>query len=522
MASLSLKTLLGPRSDAAASVAAVMSALDSPLAIEDAAGKLLMGVAEAGPCRFPVIHNGGALGHVTGPAASAEALGGLLQHLVAKEAERRALAGEVLHLYREIHLIDELSEDLTALLDVSAVSRSALAQARRLIAGTSGGIMIRDKAIDSLHYAAQFGEDAGLPEPGSAYVDAVLERGVTEIINVGAMAGEARGGGISTDHRSLIFAPLRAKQRTLGLIVLTNDTGDPYAAADLKLLNTIALQTAAAIENSLMCTEMVEAARYREQLTAIQRELDTARAIQHSLLPSVFPPFPDRNDFEIHAQMTSAKEVGGDFFDFFLIDDDHLGIVIGDVSGKGMPAALYMAMTHTQVKTVALRGIPPEECMAEVNRILQKDNAAFMFATCFYGILHTRTGELRYSSAGHNPPYRFGSDGSISPLDARGGTPLGLLPRKEYKGASAQFDPGDGLFLYTDGVPEANNSEMEDFTNKRLAEVLGAAAALPSHEMIDAVNSRLLAFTAGAPQSDDITMVAVRLAANRHASECAG
>jgi hypothetical protein len=431
MAGLSLKTMLGAKSGAAASVTALMNVLEGPLGIEDGVGRLLMGAAGDGACRVPVIHNGGTLGCVTGPQASAEALGSLLRHLVAKETERRALAGEVLHLYREIHLIDQLSEELTALLEVSAVSRSALAQAHRLIAATSGGILVRDKTGDPLRYAAQFGEAAALPERDSTYVDSVLERGVAEILNVGAMVGacsdEPPIAGASP-FRCLIFAPLRAKQRTHGLIVLINDAGDPYTAADLKLLNTIALQTAAAIENSLMCAEMVDAARYREQLTAIQRELDTARKIQQSLLPREFPPFPGRKDLDIHAQMTSARAVGGDFFDFFLIDEDELGIVIGDVSGKGTPAALYMAMTHTHVKTVALRGMAPEDCMAEVNRILRSDNASSMFATCFYGILNTRTGELRYSSAGHNAPYRITACGVVSSLDARGGTPLGLLP----------------------------------------------------------------------------------------------
>ena len=514
MAILSLKALIGATSDAAASVRALMSALDGPLGIEDAAGKPLMGAAPDGLHRVPVLCGDTALGCVSGPAASAEALALLLQHLVAKEAERRSLAGEVLHLYREIHLIDQLSEDLTALLEVSAVSKSALAQARRLIAATSGGVLVTDKAGEPLRYAAQFGEVAALPEPGSAYVDSVLERGVAEIFNVGAMIREcsgppeARTG--SSRFRSLIFAPLRAKQRTLGLVVLINDAGDPYTAADLKLLNTIALQTAAAIENSLMCTEMVAAARYREQLAAINKELDTARNIQHSLLPRIFPPFPDRQDFDIHAQMTSARAVGGDFFDFFLIDNDHLGILIGDVSGKGTPAALYMAMTHTHVKTVALQGRAPQECMAEVNRILRSDNASSMYATCFYGILDTRTGQLQYSNAGHNPPYRIAAGGHVSLLDETGGTPLGLFPWKKYEGASAQLDPGDGLFLFTDGVPEANDPREEEFTTRRVRDVLLEAAQLPSREIICKMNTQLLAFTAGAQQSDDITMVCVR------------
>ena len=499
MAQLSLKTLLSAKSGAGTPLASVLAALDGPLGIEDAAGNLLMGTPETGASRVPVIHGDAVLGCVTGPRASAQALAALLGHLAAREAERRALAGEVLHLYREIHLIDQLSEELTALLDVAAVSRSALAQARRLIAASSGGILVRDKADDPLRYAATFGDSAALPAAGSEITSSVLEKGVAEI-----------GAGL----RSLLFAPLRAKQRTVGLIVLANDAGEPYTSADLKLLNTIALQTAAAIENSVLCTEMVDAARYREQLTAIQKELDTARAIQHSLVPRVFPPFPGRTDFDIHARMKSARAVGGDFFDFFLVDDDHLGVVIGDVSGKGTPSALYMAVTHTHVRSVALRGLAPERCLAEVNRILVNDKASAMFATCFYGILNTRSGELRYSSAGHNTPYRLSSCGAVSALEAKGGTPLGMFPCEAYDGASAQLDPGDGIFLYTDGVPEANNAEWEDFSDERLMEVLRGAAALPSREVIGTVESQLAAFTGEAPQSDDITMVSVRLAAH--------
>jgi serine phosphatase RsbU (regulator of sigma subunit) len=505
MAQLTLKTLLSARSGAGTPVAALLPVLEGAVSIEDAAGNILMGSREAGVSRVPVVHGEATLGYVTGPKASAEAVGSLLAHLAAKESERRALAAEVLHLYREIHLIDQLSEELTALLDVAAVSRSALAQARRLIAASSGGILVRDKVDDPLRYAATFGDSAALPAVESPMAGSVLERGVAEIVNVAEMGAVAGGG-----TRSFLFAPLRAKQRTVGLIVLMNDAGS-YATPDLKLLNTIALQTAAAIENSVLCTEMVDTARYREQLTAIQKELDTARAIQHSLVPRIFPPFPGRTDFEIHARMKSARAVGGDFFDFFLVDDDHLGVVIGDVSGKGTPSALYMAVTHTHVRTVALRGMSPERCLTEVNRILVADKASSMFATCFYGILDTRSGELRYSSAGHNAPYVIRANGTVSPLEARGGTPLGMFPCEAYDGASLELQHGDSLFLYTDGVPEANNGEWEDFTDERLVDVLREAATQPSRQMIGTVESELLQFTGEAPQSDDITMLAVRL-----------
>ncbi len=513
MAKLSLKTLLRAKSNDGPVIASLMAALDGPLTIEDASGNLLMGAPANGSPRVPVVCDGIELGCVAGPPSSAAALGSLLTRLAATDAERHAMGAEVLHLYREIHLIDQLSEDLTALLDVLAVGKSALTQARRLIAASSGGILVRDKADGALNYCASFGDDSDLPAVDSDYVLSVLERGVSEIVNVAEMMNVLAAGplvGAAPGLRSLLFAPLRAKQRTVGLIILMNDTGHPYSAADLKLLNTIALQTAAAIENSIICQEMVGAARYREQLAAIQKELDTARAIQHSLLPRTFPPFPGRTDFDIHAQMTSARAVGGDFFDFFLIDKNHLGVVIGDVSGKGTPSALYMAVTHTHVRSVALRGTAPEECLGEVNRILLNDKSSSMFATCFYAILNTETGELRYSNAGHNPPYRIGPGGLAEPLEQTGGTPLGMFQWNQYGAGMVQLNPGDALFLYTDGVPEATNVEVEDFTDGRLLEVLREAATLPSREMIDTVNSRLMAFTAGAPQSDDITMMAIR------------
>jgi sigma-B regulation protein RsbU (phosphoserine phosphatase) len=311
--------------------------------------------------------------------------------------------------------------------------------------------------------------------------------------------------------RSLISAPLRAKQSTIGIVALANTDAIPYTTTDLKLLNTIALQTAAAIENSHLCSEMVEAVRDREQLAAIQKELDTARIIQHSLVPRIFPPFPERKDFDIHAEMTSAKAVGGDFFDFFLIDDDHLGVVIGDVSGKGIPAALYMAVTRTQIKTIALQGMPPEECLYEVNRVLVRERVSSMFATCFYGLLNTRTGELRFCNAGHNPPYLLRKSGELEPVELAGGIPLGLFDGRPYTGASVKLAPGEALFLYTDGVSEATNDALDDFTDERLAEVLRSGCTLSCRDMVSHVTREVLAFTAGAPQSDDITMLSIRI-----------
>jgi serine phosphatase RsbU (regulator of sigma subunit) len=446
------------------------------------------------------------LGFVAGPAAAAGAVASLLTHLAAKEQESRAMAAEVLHLYREVHLIDQLSEQLVALLDIEAVAESALAQARRLIAATQGGILVTEAVDGPLRNAASFGGSPLSPE--SQFAGSIRQRGVAEIVN--DCATDPRASDEERGLGALICAPLRAGQRTVGIIALAN-AGAAYSAADLKLLNTIALQTAAAIENTLLCAQMVGAARDREQLIAIQKELDTARTIQHLLVPRTFPPFPERKDFDLHAQMTSARAVGGDFFDFFLIDDDRLGVVIGDVSGKGIPAALFMAVTRTQVKTTALRGMPPAECLHEVNRVLVQEKVSAMFATCFYGLLNLRSGEFDYCSAGHNPPYLLrAASKRAEPVDEVGGIPLGLFDGMGYQGSTVLFEPGDSLFLYTDGVPEAQNVHEHDFSDERLVSMLCAGSHFGCKELIHHVTCEVSAFTRGAPQSDDITMLCIR------------
>jgi sigma-B regulation protein RsbU (phosphoserine phosphatase) len=308
---------------------------------------------------------------------------------------------------------------------------------------------------------------------------------------------------------TLIAAPLRAKQRTVGVIALANSLNIAYTAADLKLLNTIALQTATAIENSLLCAEMVDAVRDREKLASLERELDTARTIQHSLLPSVCPPFPDRTDFDIHAQMQAAKAVGGDFFDFFLLDDRRLGVVIGDVSGKGTPAALFMAVAKTQVKPAALRGGAPAECILEVNRAIVRENRSSMYATCFYGILDTVSGDLSFCNAGHNPPYVLRAGGAVEALAMSGGLPIGLFDKFPYHGGTTTLGPGDTLFLFTDGVPDAVNRADEEFSDQRLMDLLSGAPADSCRGLIEYVTARHAAFAEGAPQFDDITMLAV-------------
>lgn len=518
MPSITLRALLRPKSGGSPAIAALCDAVGNNICIVDPSGKPLLGETSAETSatrsRVPVVFEEATLGFVLGPPAPASALAMLLAHLAAREAEGRALAAEVLHLYREVHLIEQLSEQLAALLNLSSVGESALAQARRLIPATHGGILVADSAESPLRSAASFGGASGPLTPSSNFAASIHQRGIAEIVN--NCAADPRALDSERGLGALICAPLRAGQRTVGLIALANAAaGAAYSAADLKLLNTIALQTAAAIENSFLCAEMVDAARDREQLIAIQKELDTARTIQHLLVPRTFPPFPERTDFELHAQMNSARAVGGDFFDFFLIDEDRLGLVIGDVSGKGIPAALFMAVTRTQVKTTALRGMPPAECFLEVNRVLVQERVSAMFATCFYGLLNLKTGEFHYCSAGHNPPYLLRAEGGAAePISEVGGIPLGLFDGMGYTGSTVYLRPGDSLFLYTDGVPEAQNMAENDLSDERLMAMLGANTSLSCKELIHFVTREVSAFTNGAPQSDDITMLSIRRLGN--------
>jgi len=253
-----------------------------------------------------------------------------------------------------------------------------------------------------------------------------------------------------------------------------------------------------------------EAAADRERLLALQKELDVAREIQESIVPREFPPFPEREDVAIHASMLPAKEVGGDFFDFFLIDRDRIGFAIGDVSGKGVPAALFMAVSRTLLRATASRGFAPDECMQQVNQTLHQESISSMFVTCFYGVLNTRTGEIHCSNGGHNPPYILRADGRVEAVEVFGGLILGAFRHAAYEKREIGLQPGDCIFLYTDGITEAMNPDGEQFTSERLVESLKSVNGSAVEEIVRKVIENVRGFTAGAAQSDDMTILAVR------------
>ena len=242
----------------------------------------------------------------------------------------------------------------------------------------------------------------------------------------------------------------------------------------------------------------------------IGAELSVATHIQASMLPCIFPAFPNRREFDIYATMTPAKEVGGDFYDFFLVDDDHLAVVIADVSGKGVPAALFMVIAKTLIKDHTQSGKPPEEVFTEVNRQLCEANDENLFVTAWMGVLEISTGKLVYVNAGHNPPVIGRKNGETEFLRSRPSFVLAGLDFTKYRAGSLELMPGDLLYLYTDGVTEAMNTAQELYGEERLKRTLDANVSAAPEEIFKAVKKDLDDFVADAPQFDDITMLAMR------------
>jgi sigma-B regulation protein RsbU (phosphoserine phosphatase) len=248
----------------------------------------------------------------------------------------------------------------------------------------------------------------------------------------------------------------------------------------------------------------------RRQLDEIETELAVASRIQQSMLPRRFPAFPERADFEVYADMAPARSVGGDFYDFFVIDADRIGFVVGDVSGKGVPAALFMAATRTLLRATAMQGSSAAKCIHYVNNVLAKQSDGAMYVTIFYAIVDMRDGTVDYCSAGHHAPLVFLKDGSIQHASQGGGLIAGLYEAAKYEGGSLRLAAGDGLLLYTDGVTEAFDAAGTMFDEARLERSLQAVSGGPIDEIVKKILHDVRSYKGSAAQSDDITLLALR------------
>ena len=241
----------------------------------------------------------------------------------------------------------------------------------------------------------------------------------------------------------------------------------------------------------------------------IESELRIAHNIQMGMLPKIFPAFPEREDLTLAAKLIPAKEVGGDLYDFF-IEDEKLYFIIGDVSGKGIPASLVMAVTCRLFRSVASHLDKPEEIIASLNDSLADGNESGMFCTAFLGILDLKTGQLKYCNAGHNPPYIIDTDGGVAPVDVVPNLPLGIFGGFPYEGQEIRIERKMMLYMFTDGVNEAENKDKELFNDERLVELLKINASMEPCEITDETFAKLKQHTDGAEQSDDITVMCLK------------
>jgi phosphoserine phosphatase RsbU/P len=304
--------------------------------------------------------------------------------------------------------------------------------------------------------------------------------------------------------RSILCLPLIGNGDSLvGVIqVLNKKNRQTFDEIDESLLAGLSDHITVALERGRLIEAYIEKERLEEGLKL-------AHDIQMSMLPKTFPPFPERRELDIFAAITPAKQVGGDFYDFFFLDEDRLCFAIGDVSGKGVAAALFMAVIKTRFEAIAARVQNPSDILSTVNRQICRDNDSQMFTTLFCGILNTRTGEIKYSSGGHNPPYHI-SRGGVQQVPQTGGRVLGLVEDSSYGWGRLVLGSGETIFLYTDGVTEALDPAGEFFSERRLESILTQTKFASAREQIDHLTSQITLFAAGAEQSDDITALAIR------------
>lgn len=303
------------------------------------------------------------------------------------------------------------------------------------------------------------------------------------------------------DHppRSAIFLPLVAGEEVIGCLSVQSDRPGAFTQDHLRLLTNISNQAAVAIVNVRLFRQAAE----KKQM---ERELELAQEIQRSLLPTCCPEIPG---WEITADWCGARAVSGDFYDFFFLPQkNHFGFLIGDVSGKGVSAALFMALSRSLIRVGVLGGGPPGRGLARANHWILSDSSAGLFVTLFYGILDIESGVLTYVNAGHNPPllYRTAT-GEVVTLSTPGGIALGIKEDIYLEEQQITLEPGDTLLLYTDGIVEATNEQGEFYEDERLKQVLIAHHAASPADLSQAISRSVADFVGAAPQSDDSTLV---------------
>jgi serine phosphatase RsbU (regulator of sigma subunit) len=511
MAPITLKKLLAKKSALSKVLAGLLASLDKPMGILDVEGNLLLGIAPTsqryGKQQLPIMHESQLAGWVVAPQPSQyiSSVLDLLSFLIKQEDEKKALAVEVLDKYRELNLLYRLSDKLLTSPQAPTIAGMALDEACPLIQVNGGFVVLRREnqadieTIASCGYQAQLRKDALLSD---GLINRVVQSGVAELAN--QIDPTIYFNDIQETSISLLCAPLKTETRVFGAIVMIGDSNRQFTAGDLKLVNTIAMQTAPAIEIAALHQFELEKVR-------LERDLHTAFQVQSGLLPRNMPVL---EGWHLAAYWQPARIVSGDFYDFIKFPDGTLGLAIADVSDKGMPAALVMANTRSVLHAVAVsagkRGHEsPGKILAQANNLLCEDMPMNMFVTCQLALLNPRSGLVTFANAGHNLPYQRTAHGTIQ-LHATG-LPLGLFTNINYEDKETILGHGESLLMYSDGLTEAHNPQGVMFDYPRLCKLLEyqpGEEPLVGDDLIRFLMQKLAEFTGpNLEQEDDVTLL---------------
>lgn len=417
--------------------------------------------------------------------------------------------GEVSRLQQKIKRLSTLIEVnglISSSLNLDVILENVMAISKQVMNAAASSLMLIDEKTGELVYEVALG-DVGEKlkqefrlKPGQGIAGTVAREGKPLLLEDAYTHPKFfRGHDEATGFRtkSMITVPLKVGERITGVAQVINRLdGKSFDADDLELFIALCSLAAIAIENAKMHTSLME----RQRLV---KDMEFARTVQESFLPQK-PPSVPRYAFSAH--YTPAQEVGGDFYDFIPLDRGRIGIVIGDVSGKGVPAALYMAKLGSDLRTLVHTEREPAAALAKLNDLLAARSRRGMFATLLYAELAVASGELIISSAGHLPPVLKKADGSVTKLAAAGGSPLGMLPGMRFGQDAVTLGPGDTVILYTDGVIEAMNAKEELYGYERFEAVIRKTGPEPELQK-SAIIEGVIKFTALAPQHDDLTLV---------------
>ena len=475
----------------------LLNAMGGGVGICDSVKVVLAGATpDPGQPAHPIIVDEEIWGWVTGSPSLAP-LAALVALFARQEEEKKSLGAELIDRYREVNLLYHLSENLAVSPQLESIASVALAEAMRLSKARTGLILAVADGQAALPITAIQGYSYPSVSRGDLF-ERVIRTGKADIAN------DVPGGDYFLEDPgqviSLACAPLKADQQVQGLIVLVHKQGNSFTASAIKQLNTIAMQIAPLLEILRLYQLKVETAR-------IERELMMARQVQESLLPSQMPQIAG---WDFARLWHPAREVSGDFYDMIPEGSDQLGLVIGDVTDKGMPASLFMVFTRTALRASLNQINTPAEAIQATNHLICQDSFDSLFATLFYARLCPSSGELTYVNAGHHPPMFYRAQQDEVQLLRRTGLPLGIEIDSVYTERVIALQPGDFILFYTDGVTEATNLAQKEFGIERLQHAVYDLRGESTTAMLAGLEKTFNEFTDPDQSFDDITLMVVR------------